>query len=493
MTVPTATTIRGGGPLLVGLFALTVVAFAPTLLSFHNVWMRQPYTHGYLILAAIAWLVWRDRGRLAAVTPSWDVALPAAAVLSVVWLVAQVTSLQMVAQAVLPALLLLWAALVLGMRAAMLLAPVAALFLLAVPFWDLLTPILQWMTVFTTGVALAVLRVPATLDGNVVNIPSGTFLIEDGCAGLNYLLAGVVIGALYAYSFVPRWRTRIAVLGLSAAIAILGNWVRVTALVVIGHATEMQSGLMEGHLTFGWAIFLVGLLAFFPLAGVVERRGALRWPSPAAPALAVGAGGANRRALLRSALPASMVVAMGPLLYLVIGVLPRREVPPSNVLGSVDTGWVLRAGEPARGTSWQPVFPLPDEADSAIWTNGSASVLLDRLVYHGQSQDAELVGYGSRIAPDSAVVIERLFGQVGPERRLVNEAIVREGGGHRLVWYWYRVGGVETQSAARAKMLEVWAFIRRATTSELIALSTPCGPTDCADASRTLSSFLGST
>jgi EpsI family protein len=480
--------------LVVGLLlAATLVAFTPTLLSYHDVWVRQPYTHGYFLLAATIWILWRERPRLGPESRVHESALPAAAVLSAIWFVGHVTSLQMIAQAVLPLLLLSWVAHALGRQAAERLLLVVALFLLAVPFWDLVTPILQWMTVMATGAALVVLRVPATLEGNVVTVPSGTFLIEDGCAGLNYLLSGLVVGALYGYAFVPRWSTRLAVVSLSAALAIFGNWIRVTALVIIGHMTEMQSSLMEGHLTFGWGIFLVGLVAFFPLTRVLERRSDSRWPAVNGP----GPSATNeprpvivpwRRVALVSA-----VVGSGPLVYAGLALLPRTPVPPGELTGSAATGWVLQVGEPAPATTWRPAFPAADEAALDLWTNGSSQVRLDRLVYHGQSQDAELVGFGSRIAPDSALILERLFGQVGPERRLVNEAIVRDGTGHLLVWYWYRVGGVETQSAARAKMLEVWAFLRRATTSELIALSTRCGPTDCADASRTLASFLGTT
>jgi EpsI family protein len=124
-------------------------------------------------------------------------------------------------------------------------------------------------------------------------------------------------------------------------------------------------------------------------------------------------------------------------------------------------------------------------------SNGTQSVHLDRLVYRSQEQGAELIGYGSRIATDSALVVERTVGPVGARRRLVNEAIVRDGEGHRLVWYWYRVGGVETSQPFRAKLLEVWAFFSRATQSELIAFSAPCAGASCEGAFQALSGYFG--
>jgi hypothetical protein len=88
-------------------------------------------------------------------------------------------------------------------------------------------------------------------------------------------------------------------------------------------------------------------------------------------------------------------------------------------------------------------------------------------------------------------VVHRLTGPVGARRRLVNEAIVRDGDAHRLVWYWYRVGGIETPAAFRAKLLEIWAFFSRSREAELIAFSAPCAAGSCQGAFETLSGFFG--
>jgi hypothetical protein len=53
------------------------------------------------------------------------------------------------------------------------------------------------------------------------------------------------------------------------------------------------------------------------------------------------------------------------------------------------------------------------------------------------------------------------------------------------------VGGIETASSLKAKLLEVPAFLTRATTAELIAVSTPCEAENCRLASETLNDFFG--
>jgi EpsI family protein len=228
--------------------------------------------------------------------------------------------------------------------------------------------------------------------------------------------------------------------------------------------------------------------AFFPLARRIERRdaGSGRPDAPTADPR-----GTETR--VPAAAVATLVAVAGPLAYYLGSVVPQRE-PPSPEL-TASTEWRRETAETfVRPTGWLPAFGGAVEHLTGTWSDGARLLLTDRLVYRGQSQGAELIGYDNRIAPDTALVAERLMGPVGPRRRLVNEAIVREGDDdYRLVWYWYRVAGVETESAARAKLLELWAFATVSRVSELVAVSTPCDGDSCVQASDALSGFLGGT
>ena len=139
----------------------------------------------------------------------------------------------------------------------------------------------------------------------------------------------------------------------------------------------------------------------------------------------------------------------------------------------------------------EPAFQGTHEHLGTSWSDGTYTVLIDRLVYSEQSRGVELIGYMSRIAPDSVLLAQHLFGPVGSERRIVSVAIIRDGDEHVLVWYWYRVGRIETAQPLNAKLLEMVACVRRSTAAELIAVSTACEPEGCVEASHILSAFLG--
>jgi hypothetical protein len=79
------------------------------------------------------------------------------------------------------------------------------------------------------------------------------------------------------------------------------------------------------------------------------------------------------------------------------------------------------------------------------------------------------------------------LGTAGVEAQVT---VVRTPAGPRLVWSWYRVAGQVTASPTSAKLLELLAFVRRASASELVAVSASCERPDCGDAGSDLQAFI---
>jgi len=69
-------------------------------------------------------------------------------------------------------------------------------------------------------------------------------------------------------------KQRIAALLMGTALGLLANWIRIFALIIIGHITEMQSSLMSDHEFFGWALFAAILfpsIYFSPAYKIKEK------------------------------------------------------------------------------------------------------------------------------------------------------------------------------------------------------------------------------
>jgi exosortase len=469
-------------------FLLLLVACWPTVLALPRTWSAPYQEHGFFVAGIVAWLIVRDRGklRLAAGEPIRGMAIPLATI-SALWMGGVITNAGLVHQGLFVVLLTAWAVTVYGWTARCVVLGIGLTSLLGVPFWGVTIPVLQRATVLASGGATRLLGIQAEIGETSVAITAGTFLIEEGCAGLNYLMGGLVLGAAYGHLFANRWQTQLKIVALFGGMAIVGNWIRVAALIVLGEITAMQSPYIEDHLWQGWLIFSALMVPTFLLAGRIERRDAGRRPDADSESLGV------RRPvpLDRHAVwVATACTALGPILFIGLSAIPRRTDLDRDLTAlRVSPEWSVQ-DQPA-GVSWSPSFSGVDESSSWLLRSGIGEVQASRSHFLDQRQGEELIQFDNRIAPDSLVIGRRLLGPVGDARRIVNETVVMDGDAPRLVWHWYRVSGVDTSSETRAKLLEIPSFFLRLPGSELVTLTARCQPNDCTSAARALASALG--
>lgn len=483
--------------LAVGLVLLAALAaYWPTLASFPPTWNASYQEHGFFVGGLVLWLVWRDRKRVvAAAGEGIPDLLPVIGLLSAAWLFAMVMNVRLVHQLLFLCVATTVALAVFGWRARVPILATATTFLLAIPFWSVLQPPLQRLTTIMSGAMATAGGIEAEIGRSHITISTGTFLVEEGCSGINYLMGGLVLGAFYAHLFTRRWQTQVKIVALAGIMSIVGNWIRVAVLIYLGEATAMQSPYIEDHLWQGWAIFTLLMIPTYFLARKIEEADARK--SAGAESVASAEDGSpteaaadvSPRVLRRRAVRTSVVAVLGPVLLFVLGALPRGD--DLDLTADVFTfadGWSVDEG-PADG--WLPDFHGHDE--SARWTvaGSGSTVHAARLYFQDQRQGEELIQYDNRIAADSLVVVDRIIGPVGPERRFVHEAVVRDPETPRVVWYWYRVAGFDTPFEIKAKLLEILAFFRRTPAAELVVLHAECAPEDCTEAAEALRSAMG--
>ncbi len=487
----------------------TLAAFWPTLASFPPTWNASYQEHGFFVGALVLWLLWRDRRRVVeAAGDAIPDLIPVIGLLSLGWLFATVMNVRLVYQLLFWFIVTLSALAIFGWRARTPILATAATFLLAIPFWGALRPILQRATTVASGGIATLAGIDAEIGYDTITISAGTFLVQEGCSGINYLMGGLVLGAFYAHLFTERWQTKLKIVALAGAMSIVGNWIRVAVLVFLGEATAMQSPHIQDHLWQGWAIFTVLMIPTYFLARRIEERDAMVVPRPGEEVDATGpsrgeapydAQAADSRAepvvpdaaLRRRAVHVCAVAVLGPMLFFILGGIPRGdELDRDPGILSLGDGWTVQASAASDGV-WTPSFSGFDERAHWVLTGGSQPIHAARYYFMDQRQGEELIQYDNQIAPDSLVAADRIVGPVGPERRLIHEAVIRDEETPRVVWYWYRVGGLDTPFEIRAKLLEILAFFRRTPAAELVVLDAECTPGDCTDAAMALRSAMG--
>ena len=181
---------------------VTLVAlFWDTVASAVKLWWGQPtYNYAFLILPISAYLVWRKRDEVRAETPSgslWGVVT--VAIFALLWLVSDVAEINEGRHIAFVGMLLGILLACLGWRIFKILSfPFLYLWLL-VPTGTVLLPLLQQIATYISSEIVRWFGIPVYVEGFFIEVPSGRYHIEPGCAGLNFILATVALAPLYAY------------------------------------------------------------------------------------------------------------------------------------------------------------------------------------------------------------------------------------------------------------------------------------------------------
>jgi len=288
-----------------------VVVHWTTVASILQTWSRDPFAHGYFVVPTVLYLAWTRRERLASTKPQPAfVALPLLGLLSWLWLLGTLTSAMLVQQLSLVTMFVAVTWAVLGTAAVRALIFPLGLLLFALPLVERLAPMLQEFTARVTVQMLTLSGVHATLEGHGISIAANTWQVTEACGGINYLIASLVVGYLYAGTVYRQWRHRLAFLVSSALVPLAANALRVYTTILLDYlgASRVVSGML--HYLFGVLVFGIVMIVLFAICG--------RWredpstgedptflPPPVVPVVSM------RRAVLCVTL-AALLVVIGP-------------------------------------------------------------------------------------------------------------------------------------------------------------------------------------
>jgi exosortase A len=472
--------------IVLGALALTALLYWPTSLEIVELWgdtVRRRYTHGWVVLAVTLGLLWRDRRVLAAIPlqpPRLGWVFLAFG--SMAWLVGYNVGLLALSTLVMPLLVLTatWAAggWALARRASF---PVLFLYF-ALPVWELLNPLLQWLTAVVNLWLTRLVGIPVVMDGNVIHIPEGWFEIAGGCSGLHFFIVALAIATLHGHFDRDDARSRAMLLALGGGLALVTNWIRVFIIIVAGHLTDMQHFLVKvDHYYFGWVLFSFVLVGYVFLASYLPRRSRAQRETPV-PATAASGGRAGLAIAFTIA-----VLATGPVWALMQPQAATGAAPPPPEVA----GW--GSPKPSLG-DWRPVFARADEEMLVeYYGDPAATVAVYRAVYHSQRQGKELRGHGNSVAGAGYRELEAAAREVridGDSLRVLERVIESDDGRQRLVWSLFAVDGEPTAMRLTDQVAYGVSSLFGPPPASVVALSAECQP-DCERARTALEALAG--
>lgn len=438
---------QGMNRLLVVMALLLAATFWWTFQAMVVRWEQENsyYSHGWLILPISAWLVYRNRKKLAACPRQPEllglaILIPSLVLhlLGAAWRVGFFSGF-----AFLGTLTgLLWT--LFGRQFVRALAFPLAFLVFMIPLPELLVETVSFrmklMAAWAATNIVNALGLTAVRDGSYITIAKGTLIVDDVCSGLKYLISLLAFGAIYAnLSSVRGWR-KWALFLMSIPVAYIANVARVTLMVFVGHWWGIDHvEKWYFHDFFGFALFVVAFVCLFLIESAMiggkdeeaaEVQDAALRPSLVSPSRKLAGG-----IYLQLAVVAAISLHF---------TWPHETAPATELLNKIPLeaqGWTGRD----YGLS-DRVYDILGTRDvlSRTYIKDKASAHLILVMAqqmkrrtHPPEQCFAGEGYEIMSAEDRSITLD-----VGGESRMVKvrELILSHSRGTRLSWYFYKTG-----------------------------------------------------
>lgn len=375
------------GPAALALPLLVIALLWPTAQAMLSVWLNSDtFAHGLAVVPISLWLIWRQRGQLARVTPSPALAgLLLLGLAGLAWLLGTLADVQLVSQLALVVMILASVWTLLGTAVVRVILFPLGFLLFAVPMGEgLIAPLMDFTAVFTVA-AIRLTGIPVYAEGHLISLPTGEWSVVEACSGIRYLIASVTVGALFAYlTYQHYWKRGLFMLA-AVLLPILANGLRAFMIVMIGHFSEMRLAVGMDHVLYGWVFFGAVMLGMFWIGGRFGDPDPAPREPPSSPAPSlVGVG----RALT---LTLALILIWPAWAW---GIRAGDARPPA--LGELALPLALGDWAPVDAEiPWQPQFIGADREQRGILGRGEERLGVQLVFYADQRAGHELVNVGN--------------------------------------------------------------------------------------------------
>lgn len=513
--------------LVVVFLCVLLIVFNETAWSIVSTWIRsETFTHGFLIIPIVLWMIWERRLQLLTVTarPEYR-ALILLACSGFVWLLASQVDVLVIQQYALVAMALFGLWTILGNQVCWLISFPLVYLLFLVPAGEGLVPVMMEFTATFTVEMVKLSGIPVYREGMYFFLPSGNWSVVEACSGVRYLIASVTLGCLYAYLTYSSIQKRLVFILISFIVPVVANGLRAYMIVMLGHWSDMTIATGVDHLIYGWIFFGVVMLLLFSIGGMwrdqpVESESSVTvqndsdFESAKTNFVKSDSPRTNRfPSLCLASVLAFAVVAVWPLLAIamkqpVVSIhgeslrLPEKIADWQQSASFPSATTASKINDLAQSTSdyWQPAAGGAPRVASLSYERQEQVVSLTLHQFlHQQSQGDELVSNQNLLLPDGEsrwrVAARSKLAIVLPDGVLpIEQSRLIDGYGEELlVWSWYRIGYRYSANDYQAKLFEALAILtfgRQDAARIFLATQVSGGAVGEPDAALVLKKFL---
>ena len=260
--------------ILVSSFA---ILYSHTIIAMMRNWVGDNnFSHGFLIPAISAFMIWQKRGLLAQQNTkpsSWGIIIILAAM--IMHIVGAVSAEMFIMRTSLIVCITGTIVYLFGFRKFLIICiPVIYLFfMIPIPkiIWNQISFPLQLMSAKLASIMIQLLGIPILREGNILHLSTTSLEVVDACSGLRSLTSLLALSAAFAYMINLRMFSRWLFFLSAIQIAILVNILRLTVTAVL--ATYVGAETAHGflHDMSGILVFIVGFIILYVFQAFLSK------------------------------------------------------------------------------------------------------------------------------------------------------------------------------------------------------------------------------
>jgi EpsI family protein len=310
------------------------------------------------------------------------------------------------------------------------------------------------------------LEIPVYIEGNLLSLPNGRFLIADVCGGLRFVIATTTIVLLNSYLIDIKIKGYLFYLAVGLFFAVLVNVLRVVTVILSGYFLGMETYLVHDHVTFGWILYAFMMLPFLYVINNYPIRVFRKAKS------------ISSHNKTKPSNPAKLgVVFVVSMISLMLPGSPSIIKPSINnkdlVFDEID--WPDSVGEikgmVSDANMIRPEFRNSDININLRYSTSNYNTDIYMAVYYSQYKDKEIVNIKNRFYDNKEwrLISESQHNIMLDNKKIdfVEQVVSQVGGAAQyLVWYTYLYDNVATSNRYLAKILQimhVMGFVDKAT------------------------------
>ncbi len=240
-------------------------------------WWNDPnFSHGFFVPAFSAFLIWKDRHRLAELQPEPSWTGLAVMIFGVGTLILGVFGAELFLSR--SSLLFILAGVVIYFQGwkyfrAVFFPWIFLFFMIPPPdlILNRVTIPLQFTASDLATWFLRLVGVPVLQNGNVIQLPNMALDVVEACSGIRSLISLGVLAIIYGYLLEPRITIRILLAVASVPIAVLANGLRIMGTGITGLYWDPNKAQGFFHEFSGWVIFVVSLITLYVIHKILRN------------------------------------------------------------------------------------------------------------------------------------------------------------------------------------------------------------------------------